>query len=660
MVVPAPSQSGRRSSHSLVFKDQLESNPELEKLDQIVNDLKSAYGAPLTTSNKVTVMQLWNKVLAFSTAFSEALLLHWRILCAIEALDQKKQGFSAFSSVPESFLPSIEDRPVLKKDLSSRRSSLKKEKSVRIEAIEGTNKGMSAMELVESNKDPLYLALQDRMYDAEKLIMGLLDGAVRSLCPHTQMVQREAYRALSDDAKIQQPGEHSFLTLECHSVEDFLQLFARCGIKPTHWILFCDAFHWALSTHTPYAQEDDYDDLDVPQASAIVRCVAQTVAVPAVEEIRALKSMKDDPMFSKVLPRMWGRLSKEDKADLGEFFYRKLLAKHPDLLDYFSHTDLDSLSVHLVMSLDVIVESVSELGSGSESRFRQKLEHLGVIHRRMGVPTYSYALIGGMLIECLIPIFRAEEEFLDPTKEKKQFRTEISEDLPVRTETTSSNSSLDIGNGFSPKLQRWRSYREMVKDLSPDSNTKNHPGNNDSTTDYLSREDVESIRTAVDQISSRKLLVDDSPLVGQRVTVANLTTSFTRLYMEVMSIVYYPMLKQEKMISAAKEFYDTVKSELNWSDGFFKKRLLEIETEIASTGTYYQTAEELEIGARLAWRNSAKCIGRISWNTLMVRDMRHVVDPDEMFKDAEEHMRIATAGTNIQVSYCLQCPSYNT
>jgi nitric oxide synthase oxygenase domain/subunit len=50
----------------------------------------------------------------------------------------------------------------------------------------------------------------------------------------------------------------------------------------------------------------------------------------------------------------------------------------------------------------------------------------------------------------------------------------------------------------------------------------------------------------------------------------------------------------------------------------------------------------------LAWRNSAKCIGPISWNTLIVRDCRHINDPEGIFHEVQEHLKIATAGTNIQ------------
>lgn len=37
----------------------------------------------------------------------------------------------------------------------------------------------------------------------------------------------------------------------------------------------------------------------------------------------------------------------------------------------------------------------------------------------------------------------------------------------------------------------------------------------------------------------------------------------------------------------------------------------------------------------------ARCIGRIAWNTLMVRDKRHVTDLDEVFAECMEHQRLA-------------------
>ena len=54
---------------------------------------------------------------------------------------------------------------------------------------------------------------------------------------------------------------------------------------------------------------------------------------------------------------------------------------------------------------------------------------------------------------------------------------------------------------------------------------------------------------------------------------------------------------------------------------------------LSSKGTYTQTTEEVTHGMRVGWRNSAKCIGRIAWKNLIVRDKRHVLHPDAIFQE---------------------------
>src|ERR1700735_328624 len=58
-------------------------------------------------------------------------------------------------------------------------------------------------------------------------------------------------------------------------------------------------------------------------------------------------------------------------------------------------------------------------------------------------------------------------------------------------------------------------------------------------------------------------------------------------------------------------------------------RLREVRGQLESTGTYRHTRAELEFAARVAWRNSSRCIGRLYWPSLRLRDRRHVVAADE-------------------------------
>lgn len=47
-------------------------------------------------------------------------------------------------------------------------------------------------------------------------------------------------------------------------------------------------------------------------------------------------------------------------------------------------------------------------------------------------------------------------------------------------------------------------------------------------------------------------------------------------------------------------------------------RVEEVAREIDATGSYQLTTKELEFGAKQAWRNAPRCIGRIQWANLQV------------------------------------------
>jgi len=104
----------------------------------------------------------------------------------------------------------------------------------------------------------------------------------------------------------------------------------------------------------------------------------------------------------------------------------------------------------------------------------------------------------------------------------------------------------------------------------------------------------------------------------------------------------------ERLLRKAHEWVDQVAHELKWDPVRLAKRRLEISDDVRTRGTYSHTEEELAHGARVAWRNSAKCIGRIAWNTLMVRDRRHVKNLDAMFAECLEHQRLATADGSLK------------
>ena len=79
-----------------------------------------------------------------------------------------------------------------------------------------------------------------------------------------------------------------------------------------------------------------------------------------------------------------------------------------------------------------------------------------------------------------------------------------------------------------------------------------------------------------------------------------------------------------------------------------EQRFEEIAADVAAYGTYEHTPEELAFGARVAWRNADRCIGRLYWNNLTVRDLRHLEHPDDIAQHCFEHLRTATNGGRIR------------
>jgi nitric-oxide synthase len=90
----------------------------------------------------------------------------------------------------------------------------------------------------------------------------------------------------------------------------------------------------------------------------------------------------------------------------------------------------------------------------------------------------------------------------------------------------------------------------------------------------------------------------------------------------------------------AEDFLDQYYRE-NPQRGDRSERLARIADEVAETGTYTHTYAELVFGSRVAWRNASRCIGRLYWRSLVVRDLRKVVAPDEIFEELVRHLRLA-------------------
>jgi len=79
--------------------------------------------------------------------------------------------------------------------------------------------------------------------------------------------------------------------------------------------------------------------------------------------------------------------------------------------------------------------------------------------------------------------------------------------------------------------------------------------------------------------------------------------------------------------------------------GSLAARLATVRAEIDRTGIYRHTPAELTFGARVAWRNASRCIGRLYWNSLVVRDCRESTSVEQIFRDVVRHLHIAGGAT---------------
>jgi nitric-oxide synthase len=100
------------------------------------------------------------------------------------------------------------------------------------------------------------------------------------------------------------------------------------------------------------------------------------------------------------------------------------------------------------------------------------------------------------------------------------------------------------------------------------------------------------------------------------------------------------MIANTTLFQKASSFLEQVYKELDLPS--LEQRLADVQQEIESTETYTHTFEELEHGARMAWRNSNRCIGRLYWKSLVLNDKRNVTQSNEVFEALEEHLQKAT------------------
>ena len=116
-----------------------------------------------------------------------------------------------------------------------------------------------------------------------------------------------------------------------------------------------------------------------------------------------------------------------------------------------------------------------------------------------------------------------------------------------------------------------------------------------------------------------------------------------------------PRAPREVDLADAEDFITQFHTETTPAETL-EGRLHQVRSEIDATGTYTHTLDELTFGARVAWRNSARCIGRLYWNSLRLRDMRHVESPAGVAAECVEHLREANRGGRIRSTITVFAP----
>jgi len=86
------------------------------------------------------------------------------------------------------------------------------------------------------------------------------------------------------------------------------------------------------------------------------------------------------------------------------------------------------------------------------------------------------------------------------------------------------------------------------------------------------------------------------------------------------------------------------------------ERIQQAQDELADSGVWNMTAEELGFAARVAWRNAERCVGRLYWNGLHLRDCRHMTEPAQMAEAMFEHLRFAWNGGDLRPAITVFSP----
>jgi nitric-oxide synthase, bacterial len=102
----------------------------------------------------------------------------------------------------------------------------------------------------------------------------------------------------------------------------------------------------------------------------------------------------------------------------------------------------------------------------------------------------------------------------------------------------------------------------------------------------------------------------------------------------------------DRLLGSARQFITLFYSENHL--GPPDRRLWHVRHEIEERGTYWHTPHELAFGARVAWRNGPRGVGRLHWQSLRVRDRRELTSARDIAAESVTHLHTATDSGRIK------------
>lgn len=116
-----------------------------------------------------------------------------------------------------------------------------------------------------------------------------------------------------------------------------------------------------------------------------------------------------------------------------------------------------------------------------------------------------------------------------------------------------------------------------------------------------------------------------------------------------------PLIAPPQRLAAATTFLTQCYHDLRLSADL-SERLRAVEQAIDQTGTYEHLPEELAYGAKVAWRNSNRCIGRLYWSSLEVQDYRSLRCTTDLITALTNHLHTAFNGGKIRNTISVFAP----